>query len=343
MIRKIILFITLAFSVLWFAGAYLIKNRVALIIQQLETDNLKISYDKLTISGFPKIWKIEIIGPHIKLIERTSAYDIHVQKLQCSLDSSFKEVKLLFGHDLQYNQSIKDKIRKYTIHATDNIILSFKFDQPLYQLSNYEQLQSYLKSFNTNNKLLIIRDDTHHIFDIKELVISVIHNFAIDIEGIVLSLKATYDKVDDKISGTSAPLINFDAIFKTRKTVNSDAMHNNTMFVANDLQVIFDDAKLRLQGSVNLTKDQLPNGRIFVNLNNYNSIIDSLVPDSLIMSRAALKTLIAKITDHNINIDRDDLDKVFGAQDDVQFDIVLSEKGVNIGSINLLEFKLNDD
>ncbi|MFV9848031.1 MAG: hypothetical protein AB8U06_06270, partial [Rickettsia aeschlimannii] len=67
MIRKILLFVFLAFTIIWFATAYTIKNNVVSLIKNSESDNLKISYNAVKFSGYPFNWEITVTDPKVKL------------------------------------------------------------------------------------------------------------------------------------------------------------------------------------------------------------------------------------------------------------------------------------
>ncbi|WP_316354603.1 hypothetical protein [Candidatus Trichorickettsia mobilis] len=338
MIRKLLLFIILTFVTFWFAGAYLIKYRVTSIIKQLDTDNIKITYDKLAISGFPKMWKIEIIAPQIRLIDHTSVHDLHIPKLLCLLDFSFKKMKLLLEPVFHYQQLVKDQIKEYKIHAADtNIIISLKLDQPLYQLSDQAQLATIIKSFELNNTSLTVSNNHQDIFDINDLGIFVAASLLADSEDILLRMKAVYKSKNETLNLNSA-VIDFDALFKFVKNTDNTTLYNKG-FTINNLHIGLEKAKVNLHGTMNLSKGTLPQGRFFVNLNNYNEVVDKLVPDNFIISRPIFKKLITRAVSIDSNLNNSSNIVI---PNDAQFDIVFSEKGINIGSINLLDLKVDN-
>jgi hypothetical protein len=338
-IRKLLLFIILTFVTFWFAGSYLIKYRVTSIIKQLDTDNIKITYDKLVISGFPKMWKIEIIAPQIRLIDHTSVHDLHIPKLLCLLDFSFKKMKLLLERDFYYQQLVKGQIKEYKIHAADNdnIVISLKLDQPLYQLSDQTQLTTIIKSFELNNTSLTVSNNDQNIFDINDLGIFVAANLLADSEDILLRMKAVYKSKNETLNFNSA-VIDFDALFKFIKNTDNTTLYNKG-FTINNLHIGFEEAKVNLHGTMNLSKGKLPQGRFFVNLNNYNEVVDKLMPDNFIISKPILKKLITRAVSIDSNLNNSSNIVI---PNDAQFDIVFSEKGINIGSINLLDLKIDN-
>lgn len=81
MIRKILLFICLAYTIIWFAIAYTIKSNVVSTINNSETDNIKISYSQIKISGFPSRLQISLIDPKIKFIEHVNSKELSTEKI----------------------------------------------------------------------------------------------------------------------------------------------------------------------------------------------------------------------------------------------------------------------
>ena len=71
--------------------------RVTSIMKQLDTDNIKVTYDKLVISGFPKMRKIEIIALKIRLIDHTIVHAVHILKLLCFVEFRFQKNEIIIG------------------------------------------------------------------------------------------------------------------------------------------------------------------------------------------------------------------------------------------------------
>lgn len=69
MIRKILLLISLVVIVLWFAGAHFIKGRLISAITELSSDNVKISYQEIAVSGFPLAWEVEFLSPKVTVVD----------------------------------------------------------------------------------------------------------------------------------------------------------------------------------------------------------------------------------------------------------------------------------
>ena len=93
MIRKILLFVFLAFTIIWFATAYTIKNNVVSLIKNSESDNLKISYNAVKFSGYPFNWKITVTDPKVKLIDHVNSKEFTSENIFGTIPLSITQVK----------------------------------------------------------------------------------------------------------------------------------------------------------------------------------------------------------------------------------------------------------
>ena len=91
MIRRIILYISLSFITFWFTGVYLIKYRVAALIKNSGSDNIKLSYDDIRVSGFPSRWEIRIIAPKVTFIDSINSRELSSKSLFIYLTSALKK------------------------------------------------------------------------------------------------------------------------------------------------------------------------------------------------------------------------------------------------------------
>jgi hypothetical protein len=96
----------------------------------------------------------------------------------------------------------------------------------------------------------------------------------------------------------------------------------------------FDNASIGIDGVVKLAKTSLPKGKMNIAMNQYQDVVDLLVPEDFIISKSYIKKIIAKATMASLN-------KVASNGDAVEFDVNFSDKGVTIGKLNLLELNLD--
>jgi hypothetical protein len=97
-----------------------------------------------------------------------------------------------------------------------------------------------------------------------------------------------------------------------------------------------------LVGFLQFFDSKLPKGKLSFELTNYHDIIDKLIPNNLLLPRKMVKTIIEKAVDSSLfGVVKTD-DNELATYEKVKFDIEFSDNDIHIGSINLLEFKLED-
>lgn len=103
-----------------------------------------------------------------------------------------------------------------------------------------------------------------------------------------------------------------------------------------------DNAQVALIGFLQFFDSNLPKGKVSFELTNYHDIIDKLIPNNLLLPKKMLKAIIEKVANSSLSevVKTDDNEVV--TYEKVKFDVDFSDNGIHIGSINLLEFKLED-
>jgi hypothetical protein len=93
-----------------------------------------------------------------------------------------------------------------------------------------------------------------------------------------------------------------------------------------------DNASCDLKGFVALARNSLPQGKISVELVDYENLVDILLPDDFIFSKPYVKRFIAKAAAIEFSNE---------ATNKVNFDVEFSNKGISLGRVNLREQKDN--
>ncbi|HJD62083.1 MAG TPA: hypothetical protein LFW14_00505 [Rickettsia endosymbiont of Degeeriella rufa] len=348
MIRKILIFVFLAFTIVWFAAAYTLKNNVINLIKNSESDNLKISYNTVKFSGYPFHWKITITDPKVKLIDHVNSKELSSENVVLNIKFSTKKATLNFGPYIKEVDNYGDKTFTYDMRSKEGIKGIGKFNKPLYKISKDDDLKEVIKSIQLNNKSLLIFKDDEEIFKINDLAFFISKKNLADSEDISLILNMNYDS-EKNIANFKNATLDIVALLKFTPDGENSAILQNF----NIEKFVFScdhNSKINLNGALQFFANKLPQGKLSFALENYHSIIDKLLPNNIMFSKKFIKTVIAKAVNKasdeaavivnqkesaGSNTDYNNIEKA-------KFDVEFSEKGINIGSINLLELKLGD-
>ncbi|MFV9936596.1 MAG: hypothetical protein AB8U84_05320, partial [Rickettsia endosymbiont of Haemaphysalis japonica] len=232
----------------------------------------------------------------------------------------------------------------YDVHSDDDIKGIGKFNKPLYKISKDDNLKEILKSIQLNNKALLIFKDNQEIFKINDLAFLIRKQNLASEENISLFLNMNYYSEKEILNFKNANL-DIAASLKFAEDGEDSAILQNF----NIERFIFtcdNDSKVNLNGALQLFANKLPKGKLYFELENYNSIVDKLLPNNIIFSKKIIKTIIAKAinkaSDSQLNTEQNDSNSAYNNIEKAKFNIEFSDKGINIGSINLLELKLGE-
>lgn len=347
-IRKILIFVFLAFTIVWFAAAYTIKNNVISLIKNSESDNLKISYNNVKFSGYPFKWKITISEPKIKLIDHVNSKEFSSDNIILGVALSTKKATLNFGSYIREIDNYGDKIFTYDMRSNENITGIGKLNKPLYKISKDDDLKEVIKSIQLNNKSLSIFKDELEIFKINNLAFFIAKKNLAENENISLLLNMDYDSEKNIANFNNA---NLDIATSLSFVPDGEDSAILQSFNIEKFVFICDrDSKINLNGALQFFANKLPQGKLSFELENYNSIVDKLLPNNIVFSKKLIKAIInkavSKASDESLIIAQkglDDSSPEYNNIEKAKFDIEFSDKGINIGSINLLELKLGDD
>ncbi|WP_425361297.1 RP198 family tick cell line-upregulated protein [Candidatus Tisiphia endosymbiont of Ceraclea dissimilis] len=336
MIRKILLFICLTYTIIWFAVAYTIKSNVVSTINNSEIDNIKISYSQVKVSGFPYRLQISLVEPKIKFIDHINSKEISAEKMIFLFDFSFKKANLILGQTIKQQENFGGKLIEYSVQSKEDIAALVKFNKPIYRLSSGDNLKSIVKLLQVNNKLLSIIQKDKEIFNISDLVFLINKAKSQDGEDIALQLRLSYAAKEDFLNFKTAQLdlatlINI-ATDQDIRNLNIDRL----VFSCDD------NAQIALIGFLQFFESNLPKGKLSFELTNHHDIIDKLIPNNLLLPKKMIKAIIEKVANSSVSEVVKTDDSEVATYEKVKFDIEFSDNGIHIGSINLLEFKLED-
>ena len=136
-----------------------------------------------------------------------------------------------------------------------------------------------------------------------------------------------------KSSSNDRVINNADCVLDANYIVsdNSNAAKNNNFDYKIQLlnaKVNLNNSSLDLKGSVALSSNNSPQGKISIELVDYANFIDFLLPDDFIFSKSDAKDFIAKAAAVELNNE---------VTNKINFDLEFSNKTISLGRLNLSE------
>jgi hypothetical protein len=328
MIRKILIIFLVLFSVMWFGIAYLLKVQVASQVESLKLGDMKLTYERISVTGFPAIWHVKIKEPRLKLASNNDHKEISSGEIECIFDLSFKKAKLVIYNKIVQEQDFGQEKIHYYLESKEPIITSLKFTKPFYKLSKNSNLLTSVKTFKLNDINLNATFHNEKIFNISNLTVNLNRIYNNDAQDISIKMQGGYEG-QNYLLGFNSGHLKLDLLFTNAQ---NDA---NNIYKVNNFELDIDgDSKINLIGSLENSLDKLPEGRFFVVLSNYLKVIDKLVHPNFVVSRSTLKQVVA----------RESKSKIFDTQSDnsiinnqTAFEINLTQEGIKIGSTNLFD------
>lgn len=330
-IRKILLIVTSIFLIVWFGGAYYTKNSLVRAINQMQNDNVKISYEEASISGFPSKWQIRLKHPKITLIDQVSSNEIILDSVYVSTNFSLKEIKVVAGKKFAIQKHFEDRKSLYQCEAQNDIIFLMKTTQALPKLQlNYASLKTNFEYLVFDLPKLVVSDSDHLIFELSDIKFGITKDTEPLLEKFSLKLALKYLSdghfMEFKNSNIYANLSYTINASDENKEIEFDRLIN-----VEKVTLALDDAWLNLNGSMKLSTVAVPQGNFEIEMRKYSKMIDLLVPDDFILSRPYIKKVIAKSVMQYA--DNDSL------MDKVRLSISFSDQGVKIGKLDLSDLK----
>lgn len=337
MIRKILFCILTLAIVVWLAGAYYIKSKLLESLNAVADVNVDFSYKDSSIGGFPFNWKISIKEPKIALISQSAAREISTERAEFYFDYDLNSVRLILPKKIDYSFSKAESFYNYSLLSEDLVSAKIDLIDSLYKVPGDKKWsRNYIKSIDFKLPFMKTIYENDEIFYIKNSGIQLKQDYAGGIDRYSVKIASDYESDIGYLKVKKAHiLVDFD--YAIRNNNDFDQKYSEDFdhkFVINKFLFRFDNASLDMDGSLKLARSSLPDGKIKVAMVQYSDVVDFLIPEDFIISRSYIKKVIAKSTMNSLN-------KIASNNDDVKFEINLSDSGILIGDLNLL--KLNTD
>ncbi len=332
MIRKIAIALVVLFVIAWIVLAHFAKSKLISLIDNSQTDNIKLSYTDTSIGGFPFSWKIRFTSPKITIINHVISREISSDYLNCTFDYKLGNARLDFGKVLYYSSASDEAPVDYKLYSQENITASVDLIDIIYKIDLPNSLRKIVRNVEFDNPSLVaLNNNGEELFNLSGLGLKFTNNLVETTENFSLKLLGHYKSSSNNLNVGSVNLA-LDANYVINNSNITAVDSFDRKIELTNAKIDLDNASCDLKGSVILARNDLPKGKISVELVNYETLADILVPDDFIFSKPYVKRFIAKAA--AIEFSNEVTNKV-------KFDIEFSDKGIALGHVNLVEQKDN--
>jgi len=334
-IRKTLFFGLVLVAVIWLAGAHYIKSKLLESLESIESDNIKISYADAKIGGSPFSWKIIFKEPKITLVNQSSIREFSAKDAKFDFKYDLSAVRIKFPKDLEYKNNSAENSDIYSLVSEQDITTNVIFTEPLYSIDTDLLEKKHIKSVDVIISSLKTLFNNRDIFHIANSQLQFVQNDTKEIGEYGLKIKGDYASDVSHLTIDKAHLF-LDLNYTMRDDEFSsvgDFDYDHKLDIHKGI-FKFDNASIGIDGVLKLAKTSLPKGKMNIAMNQYQDVVDLLVPEDFMISKSYIKKIIAKATMASLN-------KVASNDDALEFEVNFSDKGVTIGKLNLLELNLD--
>jgi hypothetical protein len=300
-------------------SAHLIKYHTVKFIENSDTDNIKISYDKVAISGFPFAWNIIFHSMRITSIEKDGLNEVLLENV--SVRYYLYRIKIALGNIISFNDARNPEYTKnHKISSKIAHNIDINYDIPIFQ-RQVDDIFTNITSVEFNVSPIKYLSEGQLKFETSEGYLRVNKSVAQNKE--IFKIKAAANAVIlNNNSFNLQLLIDTDYIMPLPSEIESNNLEAEYDYriILNKLLIKSDQAMLNLSGALNFKKEVAPIGKLKIIFKNYPSLIDELLPDNFIIS----KTEINNFIDTNAKYENEG--------DLSYFNIIFSPQGIETGS-----------
>ena len=299
-------------------SAHLIKYNTVKFIENSDTDNIKISYDKVAISGFPFSWNIIFHSMKITSIEKDGLNEVLLENV--SIRYYLYRTKIALGNIISFNDARNPEYTKsHKILSKTEHNIDINYDIPIFQIQ-VDDIFKNITSLEFNVSPTKYSSEGQLKFEIAEGYLKV--NKSIVQNKEIFKIKAATDAVILNNNNLNLQLLldtNYIIPLVSEIESNNLEAEYDYRIILNKLLIKSDQSMLNLSGALNFKKEMAPIGKLKIIFKNYPSLIDELLPDNFIIS----KTEINNFIDTNAKYENEG--------DLSYFNIIFSPQGIETG------------
>lgn len=335
MVRKIIFSSFIVFMISWLLGAYYIKNKLTNHLAHYSNNNIELSYDKASIGGFPFLWRIKLEKPNFSIfknnIHREASADSLCFDFSFNLQSLQIQVPESINYEISRPRNEEEAPIRYSVRIAHKHSIDIGFFEPLYKTAVWdEQIFRNINLFAFKTPMVEISLDNKALYMINDYEIKWSGDQVDNLELYELLVSGNYNSESDYLGANQAQLLLSMNYTIDNASKKDDIKEFDHKIDINRLLFKIDEAELDSSGAINLYRKELPSGKLNIAMKKYYEVINYLIPEGAPISRPYIKKIIAKTA---IN----DLNKVSSNNDNIKFDLIFSNQGIFLGTVNLLE------
>lgn len=305
------------------------KSKVVSLIKDFESDNIKISYSDIKVSGFPFVWEVKILDPKISLTDQLKTSEFLSKYLSVIFNYKLTEMRINFDKSVSFHDSRDTDTQVYVLSSIgESPLVGLKFEKLIFLLNNSE-LSNSLKSIKINNLGFVVNREQEQVFAVSDVglvfdktVGEKLENINIKIAGEYKSETSFFKFQNANLSLDIDYITNLEIIGEQEANVSFERLVNIT-----EGDFAFDKATLGLKGSIQLSRNKLPEGELAVSITGYPELMDAIIPEDFIVSGQYMKRLISRAVS---------VEPREEPEGDAKFKIKFGSEGASIGNINLM-------
>ncbi len=326
MIRKVFFALVVLLLLGWIITAHIVKSKAISFINELQTENVKLSYDSASLAGFPWVFAVKLDSPRIIATNQSFSREISSDYVKIDFNYVFDKIKLDFGENLHYSANRDSELLEYKLKSKGKIYVYINFIKNLYKLEDNDVLDEILDKIIVKHPSLIAFNDQKEMFELSSLLLNLKKSFVEENKYFSLKMKGDYNSLSsgNKIQNANLHLESKYIIYQNQSELEDIQYERKIEF--NKAKLNLDETSCALKGYVNLSRENLPNGKISVEITDYDEMVDLVIPDDFIFSKPYIKKMIARAASIEFSNE---------INSTINFDINFTNKGVSLGRISL--------
>lgn len=318
---------------IWVYGVQVIRMKISNVFDGVKSENIHVTYRDIKIGGIPyTLWNADIAHLALFITDSKGEHKFFSEKSNISFDFKMENATFDFGKEIEYTV-MKNGGEKthYKISSDENITANILFTRSCSGLFTYEELVNNIRGISSNIAQLswkIGKKEVKDIFEIDNLKLHLVKNVQENFDDVDIKIELNYKSLFDVTKIREAKVF-VDSEFLINRTNGTDKGNSDfdRKLTVSDFLIQADDASMRMNGQLYLKHRDLPHGMLNISMNKYAELVYLMIPDEFIISQSYLTNIIEKASSQN-----NDLNNIENAN----FDITFSDRGVEIGSINIV-------
>ncbi|HJK86829.1 MAG TPA: hypothetical protein QKA08_03560 [Candidatus Megaira endosymbiont of Nemacystus decipiens] len=323
--KALILSIVLYIS-LWCLSAHCIKKNTVQFVNELNTDNIKFSYDQISVSGFPFFWIVNIDTPKVTSISHNGLHEAIFNKIK--IKYTIYTLELSIDNEILFSNSENSQdLESYSLICEGINVLKLKFDKPIW-FSSFDNFMQDIISIELAFSPVSAVGNEKEIFNISHLNFDVLKIEEELFNHFAIKFSTHYVLEGPRLSNQILLDINYMAPKKKLIQIVTEDLDYEHKFILNKFNFCHaeEDAEVDFKGVLNLKTGEDPAGKFKVMFKNYDKLIQSSVPDDFFLPKEFLQNFI----EESAIASGQKIDNNY-----IEFDIFISDQNFDIKRRNI--------